>query len=104
MQVNKDFFVVVVHCLLTSDLPKKIVPPESALFLPPVFDGDKYEVLSAHLKTVLLNGFCTINLMKSLLDTVHILSEDVPILKVTVPFLSLKLINCMKQLVIVLGN
>jgi hypothetical protein len=60
---------------------RKLFHLETALFLPPVFDGYKYEVLSVRLKTVLLNGVCTINLIKSLLGTVHKLSEDVAHLK-----------------------
>jgi hypothetical protein len=65
----------------TSDLPKKIVSPERALVLPPVFDSDKYEALSVQMETVRLNGVCTIDLIKTLLDTVHKLSEDVALLK-----------------------
>jgi hypothetical protein len=65
----------------TSDLPKKIVSPERALVLPPVFDTDKFEALSVQLETVRLNGVCTITLIKTLLDTIHELSEDVDLLK-----------------------
>jgi hypothetical protein len=65
----------------TSDLPQKIVSPERTLVLPPVFDTDKFEALSVQLETVYLNGVCTIDLLKTLLDTVHKLSEDVAILK-----------------------
>jgi hypothetical protein len=65
----------------TSDLPKKIVSPERTLVLPPVFDTDKFEALSVQLETVRLNGVCTIDLLKTLMDTVHKLSEVVAILK-----------------------
>jgi hypothetical protein len=64
-----------------SNLPKKIVSPERALVLPPVFDTNKFEGLSVQLKTVRLNGVCTIDLIKTLLDTVHKQSEDVAVLK-----------------------
>jgi hypothetical protein len=42
---------------------------------------DKFEALSVQLETVRLNGVCTIDLIKTLLDTVHKISEDVAILK-----------------------
>jgi hypothetical protein len=64
-----------------SDLPKKIVSPESALVLSPVFDSDRYEALSVQLGTVRLIRVCTIDLIKTLLDTAHKLSEDVAVLK-----------------------
>jgi hypothetical protein len=57
-----------------SDHPKKIILPERELVLPPVFDSNKYEVLSFQLETVHLNGIFTVNLIKTLLDTVHKLS------------------------------
>jgi hypothetical protein len=64
-----------------SDLPKKTVSPERALILPPVFDSDKYEALSVQPETVHLNGFCTIDHIKTPLDTLHELSKDVAVLK-----------------------
>jgi hypothetical protein len=63
------------------DLLKKIVSPERTLLLSPIFDSNKYEALSVHLETVSLNGICTIGLIKSMLNTVHKLSEDVAVLK-----------------------
>jgi hypothetical protein len=53
----------------TSDHPKKIVSPDRAFVLPPVFDTDKYEALSVQLETGRLNGVCTIDLIKTRLDT-----------------------------------
>jgi hypothetical protein len=64
-----------------SDHPKKIISPEGELVLPPVFDSNKYEVLSFQLETVHLNGVCTTNLLKFVLDIVHKISEDFAILK-----------------------
>jgi hypothetical protein len=63
----------------TSDLPKKIVSPERLLVLP--FDCDKYKALSVRLETVRLNGVCITDLIKSLVDAVNKLSEDVTQLK-----------------------
>jgi hypothetical protein len=42
----------------TSGLPRKIVSPEKALVLPPIFDSDKYvyETLSVQLETLRLSG------------------------------------------------
>jgi hypothetical protein len=65
----------------TSDLPKKVISPERALVLPPVSDSDKYESLSVQLQTVRLNGVCAIGLIKSIIDTVNKLSDDVAQLK-----------------------
>lgn len=48
---------------------------------PPVLDNDKYEGLSVQLEAVLLNGVFTTVLMKTLLDIVHKLSEDIALLK-----------------------
>jgi hypothetical protein len=53
------------------DIPKKIVSPERALVLSPVFDSDIYEALSVQLETVRLSGVCAIDLTKYLLATVH---------------------------------
>lgn len=49
--------------------------------MPTVFDSDKYEELSVQVETVRLNGFCTVDLMKLLLDTAHKIYEDVALLK-----------------------
>jgi hypothetical protein len=65
----------------TSDLAKKIVSFERALVLPPVFFTDKYEALSVQQETDRLNGVYTFDLKKTLLDTIHKLSEDVALLK-----------------------
>jgi hypothetical protein len=46
-----------------SDLHKIIVSPERTLVLPPVFDSDRYEMLSVRLETARLNGVCTIDLI-----------------------------------------
>jgi hypothetical protein len=59
-----------------SDLLEKITSPERALVLPQVFDSDKYEALSIQLETVRLSGFCTADLIKTMLNTVRELSED----------------------------
>jgi hypothetical protein len=64
----------------TSDLSKKIVLPDRALVLALVFDSDMYEAPSVQLETVRLNGVCTVDLTKTLLDTVHKLSEQVAVL------------------------
>jgi hypothetical protein len=62
----------------TSDLPKKIISPERALVLSPVFGSDKCVALSVYLEILRLSGVCTIDFIKrNLLDTVHKLSEDV---------------------------
>jgi hypothetical protein len=63
------------------DLPKKVISPERALALPPISDSDKYEAPSVQLETVCLNGVCAIDLIKSLIDTVNKLSDDVAQLK-----------------------
>jgi hypothetical protein len=47
------------------------------LVLPSVFDGDKYEAQIVQLETIRLNGLHTVDLIKSLLDLVNKLSEDV---------------------------
>jgi hypothetical protein len=65
----------------TLHLSKKISSHERALDLSQVFDNDKYEALSFQIATVSLNGVCAIDLMKSMLNTVHKLSEDVAVLK-----------------------
>jgi hypothetical protein len=88
----------------TSDLPKKIVSPERASVLPVVFDSDKYEAVSIQLETLRLSGVCTTDLIKSLLDTVHKLSEDVTILQKTMPNLNPRLINYMAKLVNIKEN
>jgi hypothetical protein len=49
--------------------------------LPPVFGSDKDEALIVHLETVHLNGVFTIDLIKSLMDTIHKLSVYVVHLK-----------------------
>jgi hypothetical protein len=82
---------------LTSGLPKKIISPERVL--PPVYSGDKYEALSSQLETVCLNGVCTINVIETLLNTVHKLSEDVTVLKSDNASIKSPLINYMKKLV-----
>jgi hypothetical protein len=46
------------------DLPKKIVLAERALFLSPVFDGDKYEALRVQLESMRLNEVCAVELIK----------------------------------------
>jgi hypothetical protein len=61
----------------TSDLPKKIVSPTRALVLPPVFDTDKYEGLYRPTADSTCQWGCTVNLIKTLLDAVHKLREDV---------------------------
>jgi hypothetical protein len=65
----------------TSDLPKENVSPDRALFLPPVFKSDKYEALSVQLERIRLNEVCTVDLIKTLLNTVHKLTEDVALLR-----------------------
>jgi hypothetical protein len=65
----------------TTDLPKKVISPERALVLPPVSDSDKYEALRVQLDTVRLSGVCAIDLIRSLIDTVKKLSDDVAQLK-----------------------
>jgi hypothetical protein len=52
---RNDDMPVKLRSLSVSDLPKKIVSPERALVLPPVFDSDEYEVLSIQLETVHYN-------------------------------------------------
>jgi hypothetical protein len=65
----------------TSDVPKKIVSPERALFLAPVFDSDRYEELNVQLVRVHLNGVCTIDLIGTMLYTARKLSEDDAVLE-----------------------
>jgi hypothetical protein len=67
--------------IVNLDLPKKVISPERALVFPPVIDSDKYEALSVQLETVRLNGVCAIDLIKSLIDTVKNLSDNVAQLK-----------------------
>ena len=64
-----------------SDAPRKVVSPERSLVLPPVFDSDKFEALSVQVETVRLNGVCTMDLIKSLINMVSNLSEEVDHLK-----------------------
>jgi hypothetical protein len=64
-----------------SDLPNKIVSLETELDLRSVFGSDKYEALRVQLETVSLNGVCTVDLIKTLLGTVHKLSKDVDLHK-----------------------
>jgi hypothetical protein len=45
--------------------------------LPPGFHSDKYEALSVQLETVHFKGVCRMGHIKSLLDTVHNLSENI---------------------------
>jgi hypothetical protein len=52
-----------------------------AKVISPVLDGDKYEVQIAQLEAIHLNGQCTADLLKSLLDLVHKLNEDITYLK-----------------------
>jgi hypothetical protein len=61
----------------TSDLPKKVICPERTLALPPGIDADEYEVLCVQLDTVRPNSVCAIDLIKSLIDAVNKLSDDV---------------------------
>jgi hypothetical protein len=75
----------------TLDLPKKIISRERALLLYPVFDSDKYVALNVQL--------CTIDLIKTLLDSLRELSEDVALLKSDNACLNPKLINYMKKFV-----
>jgi hypothetical protein len=74
-----------------SDLPKKVVWPERALLLPPVFDSNTYEILSVQLETE--------RLVEILLDAVHKEVRTSPFLKATVYQLNRKLINHMKNLI-----
>jgi hypothetical protein len=69
------------HSSSTPDLHKKIISPEKAIVLHPVLDSDRHEMLSVQLETVHLNGICTADLIKTLADTVHELSEDVAFLE-----------------------
>jgi hypothetical protein len=55
----------------------KKVRPRQGISFAPVFDSDKYVELSVQRETVRHNGVFTIDLIKSLLDTVHKFSEDV---------------------------
>jgi hypothetical protein len=64
--------------LFLSSSPRS---PERALVLPPVSDSDKYEALSVQLETLRLNGVSAIGLIKSLIDTVNKLCDDVAQLK-----------------------
>jgi hypothetical protein len=61
--------------------PTKVISPERALVLPPIYDGDKYEAQLVQLETIRLNGLNAIDLLKSLLGLVNKLSEDVTQLK-----------------------
>jgi hypothetical protein len=61
--------------------PAKVISTDRALVLPPIFAGDKYEAQIDQLEIVCLNGQCTVDLMKSLLDLVHKLNEDITYLK-----------------------
>jgi hypothetical protein len=61
--------------------PVKVISPDRALELPPIFDGDKYEAQIVQLETSRLNGQCTVDVLTSLLDLVHKLSDDVTHLK-----------------------
>jgi hypothetical protein len=61
--------------------PVKVISPDRALELPPIFEGDKYEAQLVQLETIRLNGQCAVDLLKSLLDLVHKLNEDVMHLK-----------------------
>jgi hypothetical protein len=66
-----------------SPVPRRsqIVSRDSTLVLPLVLDRDRYEAYSVQLETVRLTVVCTIDLMKTLLDTAHKLSEDAAVLK-----------------------
>jgi hypothetical protein len=64
-----------------SDVPRKVVSPESSLVLPPVFESDKFEALSVQVDTVRLNGVCTMDLIKSLTEIVTKLCGEVDHLK-----------------------
>jgi hypothetical protein len=64
--------------------PVKVISPDRALALSPLFDGDKYEAQIFQLETVHLNGQCAVDLIKTLLDLAHKLNEDVTHLKMTV--------------------
>jgi hypothetical protein len=59
----------------TSDLPKKVICPERTLALPPGIDTD--EVLCVQLETVRPISVCAIDLIKSLIDAVNKLNDDV---------------------------
>jgi hypothetical protein len=61
--------------------PVKVISPNRALELPPIFDGDKYEAQLVQLETIRLNGQCAVDLLKLLFDLVHKLNEDVTHLK-----------------------
>lgn len=71
--------------------------------MPPVLNSDKYDMLCIQLKTVCLNGIYT-DYIKSLLFIFHEVNEDDTILKLTMPYLNIKLIHYSKQLIAVLGN
>jgi hypothetical protein len=64
--------------------PLEVTSPGGALVLPPISGGNKYEAQIVQLETIRLNGQCAVDLLKSLLDLVHELSEDVTRLKKTV--------------------
>jgi hypothetical protein len=78
----------------TSDAPRKVVSPDRSLVLPPVFDSDKFEALSVQVETVCLNGVCTMDLIKSLINKVTNLSEEVDHLKNDNVSLKLQLKTC----------
>jgi hypothetical protein len=61
----------------TADLLKKKILLRQGISFAPVFDSDEYEELSVQHETVRHKGVFTIDLIKSLLGTVHKFSEDV---------------------------
>jgi hypothetical protein len=65
----------------SSDLPTKIASLCTTLALPVSIDSGKCEGLYVCLRDSSLNGACVLDLIKSLLDAVNKLSEDVTQLK-----------------------
>jgi hypothetical protein len=61
--------------LVQGASPIKVISPERALVLSPIFDGDKYEVQIVQLETIRLNGLNSVEMLKSLLGLVNKLSE-----------------------------
>jgi hypothetical protein len=61
--------------------PVKVIFPNRALELPPIFEGDKCEAQIVQLETIHLNWQCAVDILKTHLDLAYKLSDDVRHLK-----------------------
>ena len=79
--------------------PLKIISPDRVLELPPIFEDGKYEASMVLLETIRLNSQSAVDILKTLLDLVHKLNDDVTHLKHDNSSLKLELKKCKELMV-----